>query len=154
MAGQSELRAWQIQKVGISAERIGALLQVLDKEEVDTVNDLQILGNTPRFDKLIKLVTAKKIRDALASRRCDTASAPPITPSAAELQPPAADGNLPGRVCEALPDAGALALVSPQNPPPSASPDELAAAPSVMRAASTPPIAVNKAKGPRPTHVA
>ena len=153
MAGQSELRAWLIQKVGISAERIGALLQVLDKEEVDTVNDLQILGNTPRFDELIKLVTAKKIRDALASS-CDTDSAPPITPSAAELQPPAADGNPPGRAREALPDAGALALVSPQNPPPSASPDELAAAPSVMRAASTPPIAVNKAKRSRPTHVA
>ena len=153
MAGQCELRAWLIQKVGISAERIGALLQVLDKEEVDTVNDLQILGNTPRFDELIKLVTAKKIRDALASS-CDTDSAPPITPSAAELQPPAADGNPPGRAREALPDAGALALVSPQNPPPSASPDELAAAPSVMRAASTPPIAVNKAKRSRPTHVA
>lgn len=152
MAGQSEVRAWLIQEAGISAERIDALLQVLNEEEVDTVNDLQILSNAPRFDIRLTAVTGQKIRVALARRRCDTATAPPITSSAAELQPSAADGNLPGRACEALPAAGALALVSPQCLPPSASPGELAAAPSAVRAAPTPPIAVNKAK--RPTHVA
>ena len=83
MAGQSELRAWLIQEVDISAERIDALLQVLNEEEVDTVNDLEIFSNTPIFDKQLKAVTGQKIRVALA--RCDTATAPSITPSAAEL---------------------------------------------------------------------
>ena len=152
MAGQSEVRAWLIQEAGISAERIDALLQVLNEEEVDTVNDLQILSNAPRFDIRLTAVTGQKIRDALARRPCDTASAPLITPSAAELQPPAADGNLSGRASEALLAAGALALASRQSPPPSASSGELAAALLPARAAPTPPIAVNKAK--RPTHVA
>ena len=152
MAGQSEVRAWLIQEAGISAERIDALLQVLNEEEVDTVNDLQILSNAPRFDIRLTAVTGQKIRDALARRPCDTASAPLITPSAAKLQPPAADGNLSGRASEALLAAGALALASRQSPPPSASSGELAAALLPARAAPTPPIAVNKAK--RPTHVA
>lgn len=152
MAGQSEVRAWLIQEAGISAERIDALLQMLNEEEVDTVHDLQILSNAPRFDIRLTAVTGQKIRDALARRRCDTASAPLITPSAAELQPPAADGNLSGRASEALLAAGALALASPQSPPPSASSGELAAALLPARAAPTPPIAVNKAK--RPTHIA
>ena len=150
MAGQSELRAWLIQEVDISAERIDALLQVLNEEEVDTVNDLEIFSNTPIFDKQLKAVTGQKIRVALA--RCDTATAPSITPSAAELQPPAADGNLPGRAYEALPAAGALALASPQSPPPSASSGELAAAPLPARAAPTPSVVVNKSK--RPKHAA
>ena len=152
MAGQSEVRAWLIQEAGISAERIDALLQVLNEEEVDTVNDLEILSNTPRFDIRLTAVTGQKIRDALARRPCDTASALSITPSAAELQPPAADGNLPGRAYEALPAAGALALASPQSPPPSASSGELAAAPLPARAAPTPPVVVNKSK--RPKHAA
>ena len=88
MAGQSEVRAWLIQEAGISAERIDALLQVLNEEEVDTVNDLQILSNAPRFDIRLTAVTGQKIRDALARRPCDTASAPLITPSAAELTHP------------------------------------------------------------------
>ena len=150
MAGQSELRAWLIQEVDISAERIDALLQVLNEEEVDTVNDLEIFSNTPIFDKQLKAVTGQKIRVALA--RCDTPTAPSITPSAAELQPPAADGNLPGRAYEALPAAGALALASPQSPPPSASSGELAAAPLPARAAPTPSVVVNKSK--RPKHAA
>ena len=90
----AELRAWLIDEADISPNRVDAVLEVLDNNDVDSVKDLARWEKMPCFNESLKPVTAEKIREALA-RRERNLCAPPTSPSAAELQP-ADDGNLPG----------------------------------------------------------
>lgn len=61
------LRAWLNATAAVAPHRIDELLQVLDKEEVDTVGDLRFFSETPAFSERLTSTTAMKIRAALAS---------------------------------------------------------------------------------------
>ena len=153
----AELRAWLIEEADISPNRVDAVLGVLDNNDVDTVKDLARWAKVACLNESLKPLTADKIREALASRE-RSLCAPPTSPSAAELQPPAYsyDGNLPGPARSgreaSLQAGGVRALVSPESPAPSATPGEPDEAYPPVRAAPTPPIVVNKAG--RPTQLA
>jgi hypothetical protein len=78
------LREWLLSVAGISEQRVGRLLEVLNEEEADSTTDLRVLASRVggAFDVRLSELAAAKIRGALA---LDTpASAAVLTPRTPE----------------------------------------------------------------------
>ena len=76
----AELRLWLLEAAQVSPHRIDRLLALLDKEEVDTVEDLAVFSRTAHFTSRLTGTTALKIKDALAAPRADAERLPSAEP--------------------------------------------------------------------------
>ena len=104
------MRSWLLETAGIDTAFIEQLMDTLDEEEVDTLTDLRMFVGlaSGRFDALLTVTTAGKIRDAFRqttppmSRR-GTPSTPTPTPTSAPASANQPDGDI--RLAESADDA-------------------------------------------------